>query len=61
MDTTKYKDLKTSRGFSYNYYYSPPREDKPVFALLARVSLDVVRLVQASRILPTARLRSFSA
>ena len=34
MDATKYKDLKTSRGFSYHYYYSPPREDKPVLLFL---------------------------
>lgn len=29
MDSTLYKDLDVSRGFSYHYYYSAAQEGKP--------------------------------
>ena len=28
MDPSAYKTLKTSRGFTYNYYHSPPQDGK---------------------------------
>jgi len=30
MDPTRYKQLKTQRGFNYSYYWSPPTPGKPV-------------------------------
>ncbi|KAJ7321028.1 alpha/beta-hydrolase [Mycena albidolilacea] len=30
MDPTRYKQLKTQRGFNYSYYWSPPAPGKPV-------------------------------
>jgi pimeloyl-ACP methyl ester carboxylesterase len=30
MDPSRYKQLKTQRGFTYSYYWSPPATDKPV-------------------------------
>jgi pimeloyl-ACP methyl ester carboxylesterase len=30
MDSSRYKQLKTQRGFNYSYYWSPPAPGKPV-------------------------------
>jgi len=34
MDPSLYKDLKTSRGINYHYYFSPPAAGKPTILLL---------------------------
>ncbi|KAJ7642024.1 alpha/beta-hydrolase [Roridomyces roridus] len=34
MDPTRYKNIKTRRGFTYSYYYSHPAPGKPVILLV---------------------------
>ena len=34
MDPSLYKDLKTSRGLNYHYYYSPATDGKPTVLFL---------------------------
>ncbi|KAI0666633.1 alpha/beta-hydrolase [Trametes maxima] len=34
MDSTLYKDIKVSRGFTYHYYYSPAAAGKPTLLLV---------------------------
>lgn len=34
MDSSHYKDLITSRGLTYHYYFSPPKPSKPTLVLL---------------------------
>lgn len=34
MDPNSYKDIKTSRGLNYHYYFSPATGNKPTLALL---------------------------
>lgn len=34
MDPSRYKTVKTKRGFVYNYYSSSPQQDKPVLLFL---------------------------
>ena len=34
MDPSLYKDLKTSRGLNYHYYYSPASDGKPTVLFL---------------------------
>ena len=29
MESSAYKDVETSRGLKYHYYYSPPADGKP--------------------------------
>lgn len=34
LDASKYKDVKTSRGLSYHYYYSPAQSGNPTLVFL---------------------------
>lgn len=34
MDASLFKDVTTSRGFKYHYYYSPPTNSKPTLLFL---------------------------
>ena len=34
MDQSSYKDFKTSRGFTYHYYFSAPKEGKATILCL---------------------------
>ena len=34
MDQEKYKNLKTSRGYNYHYFYTAPAEGRPTLLLL---------------------------
>lgn len=34
MDSQLYKELTTSRGFKYNYYFSPAQGSKPTLAFI---------------------------
>ncbi|KAH8109568.1 alpha/beta-hydrolase [Phellopilus nigrolimitatus] len=48
MDSSAYRDLKTSRGYTYHYYASAPLGDKPTLLLLhgfPTTSLDWVFVV----------------
>ncbi|KAL5495459.1 hypothetical protein ACEPAI_922 [Sanghuangporus weigelae] len=48
MDPSEYKDFKTSRGYSYHYFYAAPRGEKPTLILLhgfPTMSLDWATIV----------------
>jgi pimeloyl-ACP methyl ester carboxylesterase len=34
MDSSRYKDITTSRGLIYHYYFSAPKNDKHILLLL---------------------------
>ncbi|KAK7015867.1 hypothetical protein VNI00_019031 [Paramarasmius palmivorus] len=53
MDASAYKDVQTSRGLNYHYYFSPPSDGKPFLVFLhgfpSTTSHHKLRLAQTGR------------